>query len=111
MDVSFSDSMVFEIIPTIELNNGSFCYPDSNNGGSWKITDPRPEIVAARELDNKLNGTLRHLCRMSRVWKDACAVPVGGLQIDVFATRFIDQWEYKDKSFTYYDWLTCDFFQ
>lgn len=48
---------------------------------------------------------------MVRAWKDNCNVPMGGLLIDTFAYRFLKDWEYYDKSFTYYDWMTRDFFK
>lgn len=48
---------------------------------------------------------------MVRAWKDKWDVPIGGLLIDTLAYNFLKQWEHKDKSFVYYDWLTRDFFE
>jgi hypothetical protein len=48
---------------------------------------------------------------MTRHFVKNCNVPMGGLLIDTLAARFIKDWEYKDKSFFYYDWLFRDFFQ
>lgn len=109
--VSFSDGVVFEVVPCFELNDGSFYYPDTHNGGSWKITKPRSEIKAINDLNNITNKNLKKLCRMIRAWKDYCNVPMGGLLIDTFAYRFLKDWEYKDKSYLYYDWMTRDFFK
>lgn len=109
--VSYSDGVVFEVVPCFELSNGSFYYPDTHNGGSWKTTNPRPEINAINTLNNATNKNLKRLCRMIRAWKDNCNVPMGGLLIDTFAYRFMKDWEYNDKSFVYYDWLTRDFFK
>ena len=47
---------------------------------------------------------------MARSWKDTWDVPMGGLLIDTLAYNFLKAWEYRDKSFTYYDWMTRDFF-
>lgn len=110
-DIFFSDGMKFEIVPGFELTDDSFRYPDSNDGGSWKVTDPRPEIAAVSAFDHITNGTMRHLCRMIRAWKDTWNVPMGGLQIDTFAEKFLKQWKYSDKSFAFYDWMTRDFFK
>lgn len=110
-DIFFSDGMKFEIVPGIEMTDDTFRYPDSNEGGSWRVTDPRSEIAAVSEFDRQTNGTMRHLCRMVRAWKDQWDVPLGGLQIDTFAERFLKQWEYRDESFGYYDWMTRDFFK
>ena len=105
--VSFSDGVVFEVVPCFEYSDGSFCYPDTHDGGSWKTTNPRPEI----ETINITNKNLKRLCRMIRAWKDYCNVPMGGLLIDTFAYRFLYQWKHYDKSFAYYDWMTRDFFK
>ncbi len=109
--VWFSDDIVFEIVPCFEYSDGSFCYPDTHDGGSWKITNPRPEISAINGLNYLTNNNLKRLCRMIRAWKDNCNVPMGGLLIDTFAYRFLSAWENKDKSFMYYDWMTRDFFK
>lgn len=109
--LNFTDGIKYEILPVFDLTDGTFRFPDSNNGGSWKITNPRPEIKAIREGDAKYNGNLRRLCRMARAWKYNCDVPMGGLLIDTLAHNFIKNWHNSDKSFLYYDYMTRDFFQ
>ena len=111
VQVSFSDGVVFEVVPCFECSDGSFCYPDTHNGGSWKPTNPRTEIDAINNLNNITNKNLKNLCRMVRAWKDNCKVPMGGLLIDTFAYRFLKDWKHKDKSYLYYDWMTRDFFK
>ena len=39
--LDFTDGINFEIVPVFLNNAGSFMYPDTNFGGSWKITDPK----------------------------------------------------------------------
>ena len=95
-DIYFSDAMKFEIVPGIEMADDTFRYPDSNGGGSWKVTDPRPEIAAVSSFDRQTNGTMRHLCRMVRAWKDTWNVPMGGLLIDTLAYRFLIDWKYRN---------------
>lgn len=109
--VSFSDGIMFEVVPVFLNENGSFTYPDANNGGSWKTTNPKPEIKTIKERNNASNGNLIRLCRMTRAWKNQWNVPIGGLLIDTLAYQFIDSWEFKDKSFLYYDYLSRDFFK
>ncbi len=109
--VSFSDGVLFEVVPCFENTIGSFCYPDTNNGGSWGTTNPKPEIDAINRGNRLTNNNLKRLCRMIRAWKDNCNVPMGGLLIDTFAYRFLSTWKYKDNSFMYYDWMTRDFFK
>ena len=110
-DIYFSDGMKFEIVPGIVMADDTFRYPDSNEGGSWRVTDPRSEIAAVSEFDRQTNGTMRHLCRMVRAWKDQWDVSMGGLLIDTLAHHFLSNWRYRDKSFLWYDWLTRDFFE
>lgn len=109
--LNFTDGINYEIVPVFDLVDDTFRYPDSNNGGSWKITNPRPEIKAIREADSKYNGNVRRLARMIRAWKYNCDVPMGGLLIDTLAYNFMKDWNYSDKSYLYYDYLTRDFFK
>jgi len=109
--VDFTDGICFEIVPGfINVDNVSFIYPDTNNNGSWRVTNPRAEIAAIKDANLKWNYNLKRLCRMARSWKDTWSVPIGGLLIDTLAYNFMNNWAYKDNSFTYYDWLTRDFF-
>ncbi|NEO90078.1 MAG: nucleotidyltransferase [Moorea sp. SIO3G5] len=109
--IQFTDGIKFEVVPAFdfEFKDSSFRYPDSNNGGSWKTTNPRPEIETIKENDKLMNGNLINLCRMARAWKKEWNVPMGGLLIDTLANKFLESWEYKDKSYIYYDWMSRDF--
>lgn len=109
--LNFTDGICFEIVPSFVNQNDSFTFPDSNNGGSWKTTNPKPEIKAINDKNQEWNKNLKRLCRMIRAWKDVHDVPMGGLLIDTFAHNFLKNWEYKDKSYMYYDWMVRDFFE
>ena len=108
--ISFQDGITFEVVPVFLNKVGSYTYPDSNNGGSWKTTNPRAEIQAIRTRNTACNGNLIPLCRMMRAWKRKWGVPIGGLLVDTLAYRFINEWAYRDKSCIYYDWMCRDFF-
>ncbi len=108
--VAFDDSIRFEILPCFaNKDSESFTYPDTNDGGDWKVTDPVSEITAIRTANDEWNGNLKRLCRMARVWKDHCSVQMGGILIDTLAYDFLESWPHKDKSFMYYDWMVRDF--
>ncbi|WP_027950973.1 SMODS domain-containing nucleotidyltransferase [Haliea salexigens] len=95
-----------------EDGNSYFKYPDSYNGGSWKITKPRQEMQAIKELNEAKNRNLRLLCKMARAWKNKHGVVMGGLLIDTLAYNFMNSTvEFDDKSFLYFDWLSRDFFK
>jgi hypothetical protein len=108
--VPFTDGITFEVLPAFENKDGSFTFPNANAGGSWKSTDPKPEIVAINAKDAECNYNLKMLGRMGRAWKDKWSVPISGLLIDTLAYYFIRDWAYRDKSYLYYDWLSRDFF-
>ncbi|GLS89099.1 hypothetical protein GCM10007916_01660 [Psychromonas marina] len=109
--LNFKDGISFEIVPAfINKDAPSFTYPDTNEGGRWKVTDPRSEIAQINESNNNWNKNLKRLCRMARAWKDKWNVPMGGLLIDTLAHNFLSQWAHKNESFIYYDWMSRDFF-
>lgn len=108
--IDFSDNISFEIVPGFLEDDGSYTYPDTNNGGSWRITDPKSEIDAMNERNAESNKNLKRLCRMARAWKEKCNVSMSGILVDTLAYKFIDTWEYKNKSYLYYDYMSRDFF-
>lgn len=88
--VNFSSSIRFEVLPCFSTVSGNkFLYPDTNGGGSWKVTDPRPEIAAIQQANNSWNKNLKNLCRMCRSWKENCNVKISGILIDTFAFNFL----------------------
>lgn len=100
-----------EAQPVFEQDDGSFKYPDTYNGGSWKITKPREEIQSMSEFDTQKNKNLRRLCKMARAWKNKHGVGIGGLLIDTLAHNFLKSTsDYDDKSYLYYDYMSRDFF-
>jgi len=107
--VSFSDGIVFEVLPVFLNTSNSYTFPDSNDGGSWKTTNPKPEIKAIQDMDISCNENLKRLCKMMRSWKIQWNVPIRGLLIDTLAYNFISSWGSRDKSYLYYDWLSRDF--
>jgi hypothetical protein len=108
--INFNDDISFEIVPCFSNPDNSFTYPDSNNGGSFKTTDPIPEIATIKENNELTNKNLIRLCRMTRAWRNKWNVPMGGLLIDTLANNFLINWKYKEKSYMYYDWMSRDFF-
>lgn len=109
--INFTDKISFEVLPAFVNKDGSYTHPDSNNGGSWKKTDPKKEIEAINNLNNQTNKNLKRLCRMARTWKDTCNVPMSGILIDTLAYKFLSTWKYNQESYVYYDWMSRDFFK
>jgi len=111
VSVSFTDGMTFEVVPVFTNQADSYTFPNANDGGSWKTTNPRPEIEAIRARNVACNHNLVPLCRMARAWKNKWDVPIGGLLIDTLAYQFIENYEHRDKLYLYYDYLCRDFFK
>lgn len=109
--VPFTDKITFEVVPAFINVDDSFTYPDANNGGQWRVTNPKPEISAMKDRNDVTNKNLVQLCRMARAWRREWDVPIGGLLIDTLAYQFIENWEYRDKSYLYYDFMSRDFFK
>lgn len=109
--VKFADNMEIEVLPAWKNSDDTFTYADSNGGGSWKKTNPIPEINAIASGEILTNYNLRNLCRMTRAWKHYCSVPIKGLLIDTLAYRFLTNWSNRDKSYLYYDLMCRDFFE
>ncbi|MCP1156994.1 SMODS domain-containing nucleotidyltransferase [Bacillus infantis] len=109
--IDFTDGVSYEVVPCFINKDGeSYTYPDTNNGGSWKVTNPKAEIRVINEGNKDSNKNLKRLCRMMRAWKAQWDVPISGFLIDTLSYQFIKGWEYKDKSYLYYDWMIRDFF-
>jgi hypothetical protein len=87
----FFDRYHVEVLPAFLTADGDYTYGDSNNGGSWKTTKPRPEIKAINELNKTTNGNLKDVCKMLRAWKNKAGVGIGGLLVDTFAYNFFSQ--------------------
>lgn len=109
--VKFTDGMEIEVLPVFKNSDESYTFADSNGGGSWKKTNPIPEINSITYGNSITNYNLRHLSRMTRAWKYYCNVPIKGLLIDTLAYRFLTNWSHRDKSYLYYDWMSRDFFE
>lgn len=71
-----------ELVPGFKQSDGRFKYPDSNNGGSWKYTNPLPEQSECKKCDDKSNNNFYNFCRIIRSWKNALGFKFGGILID-----------------------------
>jgi Second Messenger Oligonucleotide or Dinucleotide Synthetase domain len=109
--VPFTDGITFEVVPGFINKDDSYTCPDANSGGSWKVTNPRAEIEAIRARNAACGNNLVPPCRVMRAWKTKWSVHIGGLLIDTLAYQFIENYEYRDRSYLYYDLMCRDFFK
>lgn len=89
-----------ELVPGFKQDDNSYKYPDTHDGGSWKITKPVLEI---NESHNMISNTVTYMdiCQMIREWKANNGVTICGLLIDTLTKSFLDENEE-------YKWLTKD---
>lgn len=95
--ISFNKYKI-ELVPGFKQEDDSYQYPDTHDGGSWKITKPVSEID---ESKNKIENTdtYKDLCQMIREWKANNGVTICGLLIDTLVKSFLDDNdEYKSKT-------------
>lgn len=112
VDITFSDGVKFEVVPAFRFSDDDgYIYPDTNNGGSWKSMNPKLEMRCFNGRNSLCNGNLKRLCRMLRAWKSKHTVLMSGILLDTTAYRFMLNYEYADKSFEYYDWMSRDYFK
>ncbi len=58
ISIPFLDGINFEVLPAfINKDGSSYTFANSNNGGSWKVTDPRAEITAIQSMNNQCIST------------------------------------------------------
>lgn len=108
--ISFSDNVTYEVLPAFLDDKGGYIFADSNNGGAWKTCWPKQEMTAFSDRNAACNKNLVELSRMARAWRDENSVPMSGMLIDTLTYQFIGTWQYRDKSYLYYDFMTRDFF-
>lgn len=109
--VSFANYVV-EVCPVFLQSDGSYKYPDSNDGGSWKKTNPLPEIKEFHAYNETTNLNLKRLAKMTRAWKNKCGVKIGGLLIDTLCYEFFEKNKnHHTTTYSNYDLLVRDFFE
>ncbi|WP_448983199.1 nucleotide-binding domain-containing protein [Olsenella uli] len=90
--ITFTDrKFSIDLVPAFEQTDGSFKFPDSNHGGSWKKTDPVPEQDECHRDVRRSEGNSLRLCNALRVWKDEQGFKFGGLLIDTLVHGFLEE--------------------
>lgn len=107
--INFNTVMV-EVLPCFQLQDGRFYICDTHSGGSWTTADPGAEILAIQNGDRDSNGNLRNLIRMAKIWKRECNVPLKSYILETLATQFLAQSSYARMSLFWYDFIMRDFF-
>ncbi len=110
--IRFSGSFSVEIAPCFEVGSYSQKYrlADTNAGGKWREVDPVGESSSLTKSNRETSGNTVRLIKMLKCWKRYCAVPLKSFHIEILAQNFLANYQYKDKTSVYYDWMIRDFF-
>lgn len=100
-----------ELVPGFKQSDDRFKYPDTNNGGSWKYTDPLPEIAESKKTAEETDNNFKYIANMLRAWKNKQSFKFGGLLIDTLTYNFLNSNEtYKTIEFDDYLSMAKDLF-
>lgn len=99
----------FEILPAfLNRRTYKFIYADTNQGGKWRITDPRSDVKACCDLFNKVGMKYRKMCWLMRCWRNNCKVEISGIIIDCYVYDIL---MYNNDNYLNYDILCLLFFK
>jgi len=99
-----------EVVPAFLLEDGTYITAHTPNEGSWRPSNPSAEYQAIVDADSVSAGKATHLIKMLKFWKRGCSVDIKSISLEVLACEFVKQWQFRDKTLFYYDWLVRDFF-
>lgn len=100
--IKFSKYTV-ELVPGFKQSDDRFKYPDTNNGGSWKYTDPLSEIEESKKTSEDTDNNFKYIANMLRAWKNKQGFKFGGLLIDTIMYKFLNEkTDYRNISFDSY---------
>lgn len=96
VQISFSDGIEFEIVPAFKQENGKYKYPDTNQGGKWRSTNPKAEQQTMQRKNKISNGLLFDTCKHIRYIRDNFFASdyLSGIVIDSFVFSAINFWEW-----------------
>lgn len=101
-----------ELVPGFKQSDDRFKYPDTNNGGSWKYTDPLPEISKSKKTAEDTDNNFKYIANMLRAWKNKQGFKFGGLLIDTITYNFLNEkTDYRNIGFDSYLDMTQALFE
>lgn len=101
-----------ELVPGFKQSDDKFKYPDTNNGGSWKYTDPLPEVSESKKTAEDTDNNFKYIANMLRAWKNKQGFKFGGLLIDTITYKFLNEkTDYKNIGFDSYLDMTKALFE
>jgi hypothetical protein len=109
VQVAFN-SITLEVVPVFATGAGTFWMPDTNDGGRWKIADPVAEMRQIDDTDRAMNGNVRTLAKMIKLWKRENNVPLKSFIVELLVSEFLPSRGNGMFDFFWYDFYVRDFF-
>ncbi|MBY5917739.1 nucleotidyltransferase [Rhizobium leguminosarum] len=109
VEVAFN-SLTVEVLPVFAIGNGQFWMPDTNGGGAWKIVDPIAQINVVHAADTAMNGNVRLLSKMMKLWAREQNVSIKSFLIELLVAEFLPARGNGGYDFFWYDYYVRDFF-
>lgn len=101
-----------ELVPGFKQSDDRFKYPDTNNGGSWKYTNPLSEIEESNKTSEDTDNNFKYIANMLRAWKNKQGFKFGGLLIDTITYNFLNEkTDYRNIDFGSYLDMTKALFE
>jgi SMODS domain-containing protein len=100
-----------EVIPGFRCDDGTYLTAHTSNGGSWRYSNPAAELAQLKAADLATVGKASHLTKMLKAWKYECNVDIKSISLEVLATVFAQEWQFRYQTVYYYDWMIRDFFR
>ena len=73
---------MLKVLPAWEQQGGTFCIPDSTDGGRWEYGfDPKTEMQKIQNSESQTNNT-RFLIRVVKKWSENCTANVKSYDIE-----------------------------
>ena len=86
-----------EILPSWEQDDKTFKIPNSENGGTWDIFDPRKDINVFQKSNVTTNGLTAKLSRMIKSWKrNTSSLTIKSFKIEQYVIDFLDKKNYNE---------------
>lgn len=101
-----------ELVPGFKQSDDRFKYPDTNDGGSWKYTDPLSEKEESKNTADDTDNNFIYIANMLRAWKNKQGFKFGGLLIDTLTYNFLNsEDDYRNIGFNDYFKMTKALFK
>jgi len=100
-----------EVLPALEQDDKTFLIPNSENGGSWDIFDPRKELDHFTNSKNATLGLTRDLAKMLKAWThNTLSMEYQSYKRLEDIINFLNEYYPKGKGTTSYAKIVFDYF-